>query len=281
MNIENACLFAKETLKEFSDSPLLDAELILSDLLDKDRAYLKTWPERPLLPQEIELYRQRLEKRVQGEPIAYILGYQYFWGLKLKVSPDVLVPRPDTETLVEAVLDSNNLRNQKYIKCLDLGTGSGAIALALASECSDWDILAIDQSVEALEIARQNQASLGFKNVNFLQSNWFENIASKQRFDVIASNPPYIDKADIYLCEQVRKHEPEAALISGKNGLEDIEKIIKKSTNYLNNNGKLFIEHGFQQGELVLDLFYNYGYCEVKRHDDLSGHWRVTSAVKV
>ncbi len=164
---------------------------------------------------------------------------------------------------------------------MDLGTGSGAIALALGSECPAWHILAVDSSIEALKVAEVNKERCEIKNIVFNQSDWFQGIAvSEKCFDVIVSNPPYIDETDPYLCNKVRAYEPVSALISAKKGFEDLEKIIFNSCNYLNNNGKLYVEHGFQQGDQVASFFKEAGFLEVKKLYDLSGKWRATSGMR-
>ncbi len=275
-SIESACLFGKQRLLDDFESALLDAEWLLCGVLNVDQTYLRTWPERLVTADDMVKFTDHLDRRLKGEPIAYILGYQYFWGLRLKVSPAVLVPRADTETLVEAVLKICSSQNK--LNCLDLGTGSGAIALALASECAHWDILAVDISESALLIAIENRDFYQLKNVTLLQSNWYGDIDSTMTFDVITSNPPYIAQNDPFLCENVKQHEPLLALLSDSGGLKDIELIISGAKHQLNLNGYLFIEHGFQQGKEVNLLFEKYGFINIEHADDLSGHCRVTYA---
>lgn len=275
-SIERACLLGKQRLLNNSESALLDAQWLLCDVLNVGQTYLRTWPERPVIANDMAKYLAYLDRRLTGEPIAYILGYQYFWDLRLKVSPAVLVPRADTETLVETVLKT--CVSQDRVNCLDLGTGSGAIALALASECAHWDILAVDMSEPALLIARENREAYQLKNVTLLQSNWYGDIDATMTFDVIISNPPYIAQNDPFLCEKVRQHEPLIALLSDSNGLKDIELIISGAKQRLNFNGHLFIEHGFQQGKEVNSLFEKYGFINIRQAHDLSGHCRVTYA---
>ena len=275
-SIVNACLFGKHKLLDCTESALLDAEWLLCDVLNVSHTYLRTWPERLVTADDMVKYRDHLDRRLNGEPIAYILEHQYFWGLRFKVSPDVLVPRADTETLVETVL--KKCASRDTLNCLDLGTGSGAIALALASECAHWNILAVDIAEPALLIAKENRDYYQFKNVALLQSHWYGNIDSKIKFDVIVSNPPYISPDDPFLCEQVKQYEPLQALLSDSDGLKDIELIISGAKQRLNPNGYLFIEHGFQQGKEVYSRFEKYGFINIEHAYDLSGHCRVTYA---
>ena len=243
-------------LEDVSDSPRLDLEVLLCHVLDKPRSYLFTWPEKRLKQAEYQQFNELLKRRAQGEPVAYLLGEKEFWSLSLAVNTATLIPRPDTELLVETAL---SLLDKANAQVLDLGTGTGAIALALASEHSTWHITAVDKVPEAVALAEQNCRSLRLASVSVLKSNWFENI-TRQRFDLIVSNPPYIDIDDHHLKAGDVRFEPRSALVSGKKGLADIEIIISGAKNYLADGAYLLIEHGFQQAHAVRTLLLNEGY---------------------
>lgn len=217
-----------------------------------------------------------IERRKKGEPIAYILGEKEFWSLPLKVNPHVLIPRPETELLVQTVLEKFSSVSHKCI--LDLGTGSGAIALALAHERPDWCIVATDQSSDALDVARANAENLNIKNVDFYEGNWYlalPNLERKISFDVIVSNPPYIAWNDAHLKEGDCRFEPIEALQSGLEGLDDLRLIISNAVNYLTPKGWLLVEHGYDQGPRVFKLFQEHGFENIAQLKDLALHERV------
>ncbi|UYZ85441.1 peptide chain release factor N(5)-glutamine methyltransferase [Entomomonas sp. E2T0] len=257
------------------DSPTerLDLELLLAAALNKPTSYLHTWPEKLVDQQQLTLFNKYLQKRLQGEPIAYILGEQGFWSLDLQVGKQTLIPRPDTELLVETCL--NHMPKDKVLHILDLGTGTGAIALAIASELPLAQVVGVDFIEEAIQLAEKNRARLKLTNVEFMQSNWFSHLTAQQ-FNIIVSNPPYIASDDPHLIEGDVRFEPKTALISGKDGLDDIREIIQQAPDYLLENGWLFFEHGYQQAESVQRLLAERGFINISTFYDLGGNERVT-----
>ena len=259
---------------ELPDSPTarLDAELLLAAALGKPRSYLHTWPEKIVSSEAASTFSDFLQRRRQGEPVAYILGQQGFWKLDLEVAPHTLIPRPDTELLVETALA---LLPQTPAKVLDLGTGSGAIALALASERGAWQVTAVDRVPEAVALAERNRQRLQLANVSVLHSHWFSALAD-QRFDLIISNPPYIADNDPHLVAGDVRFEPASALVAGHDGLDDLRLIIQESPGHLNDGGWLLLEHGYDQAQVVRDLLLNQGFDGVHSRIDLGGHERIT-----
>lgn len=250
----------------------LEAEILLCHCLKVNRAYLLTWPEKALTEAQAVEFFALVERRKAGEPIAYLLGYKEFWGLKLNVSPATLIPRADTETLIEIALQK--LAQHAKPQILDMGTGSGAIALALASEIPDAQITAIDASPAALAIAQANSQHLNLK-VNWLLSDWFSKL-NDQKFDCIVSNPPYIEQQDVHLTQGDLRFEPASALSSGLDGLDDLRLIISQSPNYLNQQAWLFVEHGYNQADAVKQLFSQTGFQSIACQVDLAGNPRVS-----
>ena len=259
-------------LNYLSDTATVDCELLLCYVLEVDRSYLKTWPDRELDSDDEERFQQLLQRRVQGEPVAYLIGTQGFWTLHLNVSPDTLIPRPETELLVEAALE---LELTPRAKVLDLGTGTGAIALALASERSQWHISAVDLMPKAVALAKANCQAHGLDNVEIFQSSWFTEIPA-QRFDLIVSNPPYIDADDEHLTQGDLRFEPASALVSGLQGLDDLRLLIAQSVDYLADRGWLMVEHGYQQGPAVRELFEQAGFTSIETRLDLNGLERIS-----
>lgn len=255
-----------------SPTPRLDAELLLAAALGKPRSYLRTWPERELDDEQLALFRANLVRRRQGEPVAYILGHQGFWSLDLEVAPHTLIPRPDTELLVETALE---LLPATPLTVLDLGTGTGAIALALASERPAWRVTGVDRVKEAVALAERNRQRLQLGNAAFVHSHWFSAL-SGQRFDLILSNPPYIRADDRHLNEGDVRFEPSSALVAGSDGLDDIRAIIQAAPDHLLSAGWLILEHGFDQAEAVRDLLVDGGFAEVHSRRDLGGHERIS-----
>lgn len=255
-----------------SPTPRLDAELLLAAALGKPRSYLRTWPERELDVDQLGLFRSHLQRRRQGEPVAYILGHQGFWSLDLEVAPHTLIPRPDTELLVESALA---LLPATPLAALDLGTGTGAIALALASERPGWQVTGVDRVEDAVALAERNRQRLQLGNVRFLHSHWFSALAG-QRFGLILSNPPYIRADDRHLDQGDVRFEPSSALVAGADGLDDIRAIIQAAPQYLLAGGWLLLEHGFDQAEAVRELLATAGFSEAHSRRDLGGHERIS-----
>ena len=269
---------AKKKLLSISNSPRCDAETLLTFVLGKETSYIYTWPERIVSDLELEKFYQLLNGRKNGEPISYIIGRKEFWSHSLRVTKDTLIPRPETELLVESILELSSVNNNRTYSVLDLGTGSGAISVALAGERKDWKITAIDICEKALEVAKENADFYGYSNIRFLKSNWFEELDLKKNFDAIVSNPPYVAESDFDLCRYVREYEPKIALISGKDGLRDSDLIIKGSRDILNDGGAVFLEHGWNQPDKIRQLYEKYRYGGIRHIRDLSGHKRVTMA---
>tara|TARA_R110000868_G_scaffold236838_3_gene490878 strand:- start:11203 stop:12036 length:834 start_codon:yes stop_codon:yes gene_type:complete len=255
-----------------SPTPRLDAELLLAHALGKSRSYLHTWPERELDAPQLECYEAALARRQVGEPVAYILGQQGFWSLQLEVAAHTLIPRPDTELLVESALA---LLPASPAQVLDLGAGSGAIALALASERPAWQITGVDRVTEAVALAERNRVRLNLTNTRFIESHWFGALAG-QRYQLIASNPPYIAADDQHLGEGDVRFEPSSALVAGADGLDDIRLIIQQAPDYLLAGGWLLLEHGFDQARAVRELLNARGFSAVDSRRDLGGHERIS-----
>ena len=251
----------------------LDTELLLSFVLKKPRSFLYTHPDYQLSANEQQQYDALLKRYQTGEPLAYLMGEQAFHNIVLKVTPDVLIPRPETELLIEKCLAL--LPADQNLKIADLGTGSGAIALAIAHERPNWQIIATDQSNAALAVAKKNAELLNIKNIEFYQGDWCVALP-KQKFAAIISNPPYIDKDDPELEVNVRNFEPQQALISSDNGLADLKKIAIQAQDYLQAGGWLLLEHGYQQGEAVVDYLIELSYQEVETFKDFAGLPRIT-----
>lgn len=259
-----------------SDSPRLDAEVLLAFVLQKTRVYLYTWPEVELSPEQQALFEQLISRRASGEPIAYLTGCQEFWSLPLQTNCHTLIPRADTELLVELALSAMPASS---ISALDLGTGTGAIALALASERPQWQLTGVDRVPEAVELARANAKQLGLSNTAFLQSDWFAALAGA-RYDLIVSNPPYIDSGDPHLAQGGVRFEPRSALIAPRAGMADVESIAQQAGAHLSAGGFLLLEHGWQQASAVRDCLAAAGFVAVATRQDLAGRDRVTLGQK-
>ncbi len=270
-SIAKAIALGVEQLDTVSDSPRLDAELLLMRAIDVARSYLIAHPEDQLDPAAWQRFTEALEQRRQGKPMAYITGEKEFWSMPLMVSPATLVPRPDTEVLVEQALGFISRREPTRV--LDLGTGSGAIALAIARDRPLAEVVATDLSIDALAIARENARQFDIDNVSFVAGNWLEPVGDKE-FDVIVSNPPYVREDDPAL-DRLR-FEPQDALISGPDGLDDIRRIAADALGVAAAGGWLLVEHGADQGESVADLFTAAGWQDVRTVKDLAGLDRVT-----
>ena len=271
------CLLRAAQLQNVSDSARLDVELLLAQVFNKDRSYFFSWPEKELTSTQLAKFEQLFARRLTGEPIAHILGEREFWSLSLQVNASTLIPRPDTELLVELALD---LFPEQNIRALDLGTGTGAIALALASEKPLWHFLALDQSQAACDLAESNRKMLGINNVQVLQSHWFSALKSPalsvKRFDLIVSNPPYIDENDAHLSEGDVRFEPLSALVADDAGLADIKHITGAAIEFLNPGGYLLLEHGYNQAAAVRGILTLAGFASVTSEKDLNGNDRAT-----
>ncbi|OOS07913.1 release factor glutamine methyltransferase [Moraxella cuniculi DSM 21768] len=277
--------FATATLAENQGNdpflnPKTDANLLLQAVTKRSKSAIFAFAETVLSEAELKQLATLLARRAKGEPMAYILGEKEFWSLPLKVSPATLIPRPDTERLVELALDWANKRSdcEEILQILDLGTGTGAIALALAQELGDKvQIVAVDREPQAVELAEQNRQALGLNNVKIQQSDWFTQIS--QKFHLIVSNPPYIDQNDENLTQGDVRFEPRSALVAGQNGLADLQKIIENAPLYLHPNGALMLEHGWQQAPQVQQIFKQNQWVEIETVQDYGGNDRVTKAV--
>ncbi|UYI47813.1 peptide chain release factor N(5)-glutamine methyltransferase [Vibrio natriegens] len=273
-SIEQALKSATAKLTEGGkESPSLDAAVLLCHVLGKPRSYLLTWPERALEAEQQAQFEALLERRLAGEPVAYIIGEREFWSLPLKVSPSTLIPRPDTERLVEVALDKTFEQSGSI---LDLGTGTGAIALALASEMPKRQVMGVDLKQEARELAEYNAKQLNIKNVTFAQGSWFEPVVPGTKFALIVSNPPYIDEKDPHLAQGDVRFEPKSALVADEGGLADIRYISDIARQYLEEGGWLIFEHGYEQGQAVRDIMLRFGYQQVVTEQDCAGNDRVT-----
>ena len=268
--LDRAC----DLLAHHSPSPRLDAEVLLAFVLGKNRSYLRAWDDKELELVALELFTQLVEKRRVGVPIAYLTERREFWSRDFKVSSAVLIPRPETELLIELCLE--RLSNNEQHAVLDLGTGSGAIAITLAAERPLVQITAIDKSVEALDIAKENAARHDCQHIEFVLSDWLSALSSEATFDFILSNPPYIAQDDVHLSQGDVRFEPMSALVAADNGLYDIKKIASDAKKYLRLDGQLWFEHGYNQGQETQAILKSLDYKNVKTYVDLSGQPRVT-----
>ena len=272
------CLQLAQNLVEISQSPRLDVEVLLAKALGKTRTYLYTWPENEMSADAYDCFLGYLQRRQKGEPVAYIIGEKEFWSLPILVDKNVLIPRSETELLVESALSLYGAEEQRSITVADLGTGTGAIALALASERPHWTVYAIDKSAAATVLAELNCRQLQVQNVRVIQSDWCA--ALGLNLDLIVSNPPYIAANDQHLNEGDVRFEPNSALVADGDGLADIEQVVAQSYHHLSVGGWLLLEHGYNQASAVLALLEGQGFshCFVRR--DLGGNERVSGGRK-
>lgn len=252
-------------------SSQLDIELLVLHLLNIDKNVL--YRDNPSFTEETcnEL-KELIKRREKGEPLAYLTNQIGFWNLSLYVDNKVLVPRPETETLVQSILETFG---SKQIRVLDLGTGSGAIGLSLAKERKNWEIMCSDMSLEAIKVTKKNML-MNSLNVSLINSNWLAAFKN-ECFDLIVSNPPYINPSDPRVLSDGLKFEPIEALVSDCGGFKDIEQIVKESSKSLHNSGYLFLEHGYDQSDKVVSIFENYDFSQIRIFKDLNGDDRVCS----
>ena len=259
-----------------SATPRLDAELLLAAALGISRTQLRTWPDRQVSSAAAAGFDAMITRRAAGEPVAYLLGQQEFWSLPLRVTNATLVPRPETELLVEQALA--RMPRDVTVTAADIGTGSGAIALALAHERPHCQVVATDCSRAALDVATENAARLGVGNIRFVEGSWFEPLAGG-RFAVIVSNPPYVAPDDPHLQQDGLRFEPPTALIAADNGLAGLRAIITTAPRHLEPGGWLLLEHGYRQGDAVRSLLAGRGYRGIETVNDGAGSERVTMAL--
>lgn len=264
------------TLNLGATSARIEAQCLLQQVLDVPRSYLLAHSEQVLNASQQAAYDTLLQRRLLGEPVAHILGEREFFGLMFKVTPDTLIPRPETELLVEQALQRIPARGP--FRVLDLGTGSGAIALSIAQSRPDAEVVAVDASEAALQVARGNARRLGIANVNMLYGNWFSALAG-QRYDLIVSNPPYVAAGDVHLDRGDVRFEPISALASGADGLYDIRGIIAGAGEYMVRGAWLLLEHGYDQADKVRTLLEQFGFAEVFSARDMSGIERVSGGM--
>jgi len=281
MRIDTALNWAIKQL-EGGESPSVDAKVLLAHVLNKTQTYLFTWPDKTISPIEQSQYEVAVKRRLSGEPVAYIIGQRDFWTLSLKTSPHTLIPRPDTEILVEQVLHWAHQRLKTApdipLDICDLGTGTGAIALAVASELKDSKVIGVDFLLEAVTLATSNAKLNAISNATFKQSDWFSDLGDL-RFDIIVSNPPYIEDTSPYLAQGDVRFEPKSALIACQYGLDDIKHNIKHAPQYLKAQGLLAFEHGFDQASRIQALLLEAGFSDVESVKDYGGNDRVTFGV--
>ncbi|MCF2949743.1 peptide chain release factor N(5)-glutamine methyltransferase [Paraglaciecola aquimarina] len=281
MTIAQAIQWAKQQLSDhqisddgLNDSSKIDSRVLLCACLDCEPVYLHTWPEKELTHEQQDCFERFVAKRIDGHPVAHIIGYRDFWSLRLNVSPATLIPRPETELLVELALE---LPLPLKAKVLDLGTGTGAIALSLAAEKPSWQVCGLDKSSDAVDLAIKNGKFNQLPKVNFVQSDWFSAVQGK-KFDLIVTNPPYVESTSEYLSLGDVRFEPASALTSGPDGLDDIRLIVQQARDHMSPNAWLLIEHGFQQGEAVNRILELNGYCNLAIKNDLNGLPRISFA---
>lgn len=274
MRIDELLKGAYERLTFVSETAQLDAQLLLAHVLAVSASYFYTWPEKRVTTADVERFNDLLARRELGEPVAYLLGQQAFWSLDLEVAPCTLIPRADTERLVEVALSVLDV--SKASRILDLGTGTGAIALSLASERPKSTVFGVDLVEEAVALAKRNALRNQLSNVTFLQSSWFDALEGCEPFDLIVSNPPYIDPDNMHLSQGDVRFEPKSALVAGNHGMADIEHIIQIAPNFMAPDAYLMFEHGYDQATLVRACLIDAGFVAVESFQDLGDNDRVT-----
>lgn len=266
-----------QRLRVVSDSWRLDSEILLAHALHSNRETLFAWPAQELSRQQADAYENMMQRRERGEPIAYITGKQAFWDFELKVSPQVLIPRPETELLVETAIKFLEPNSSAALRLVDLGTGSGAIALALARHRKHWRITAVDISPQALALAAENAQLLQVENIEFCEASWCDGLDARA-YDLVAANPPYVAVGDAHLQQGDLRFEPPIALIAKDSGLSHLQEIVKKCGKALKKEAWLLLEHGFDQKQAVANLLDDAGYSNISCAQDLAGVDRLTSA---
>lgn len=274
--IDGALADGIRSLEGTSSSAGLDARVLLQHTLSCDHAWLLVHGDETIESDALERFRTLIEHRRLGEPVAYIVGWKEFWSLRLEINNSVLVPRPETEHLVEHALAL--IPRTAHFRILDLGTGSGAVALAVASERPDCEVIATDLAARALEVARRNALRLGIENVDFVCGDWYAPLAGQPPFDMIVSNPPYITDGDACLESEDIKREPDAALRSGPSGLDALRAIGARATRYLAAGGWILLEHGYDQQHDVAHILRRGGLGDIACHRDFAGHSRISIA---
>ena len=276
-NIRQSLTWGRALLQDLPASDARrESEILLKFSLQCPLSTLYTNPEQELSAEQFDQFKQFIEKRAQGMPIAYLLGYRDFWTLSIPVNEHCLIPRSDSEELVSLALAHLDAKAQ--LSLLELGTGSGAIALALAHERPHWQISACDKSPAALTLAKSSAEQLGLHSISWHLSDWFQAFKG-QLFDAILSNPPYLSDQDPHLNQGDLRFEPKSALVSGHSGLEALDWIIQNAQSYLKDHGLLLLEHGWDQGASVRELLHNYGYQSVQSWPDLQGHERISGGI--
>ncbi|MGR8979387.1 MAG: peptide chain release factor N(5)-glutamine methyltransferase [Gammaproteobacteria bacterium] len=265
---------AASQLSPVSESALLEAEILLCAALNKTRSHLRAWPDKPVSADDLEVFRRLIQSRQDGTPIAYIIGQREFWSRDFIVTSDVLIPRPETELLIELCLQL--IPENHRVNVLDLGTGSGIIAVTVAAERPLADVVASDLSLPALSVAKRNAEKHEIGNITFYHSDWFADMPHRA-FDLVVSNPPYIQEGDSHLAQGDLRFEPKNSLCAEQEGLSDILQIAEHARQWLQPEGHLLIEHGYDQQFQVQTIFRDFGYKNVKTHADLSNHPRATS----
>lgn len=271
-NIRTVLKQATDRLMVVSDSPSLDADVLMCFVLNKPRGYLVAWGDQPLTRKQDEQFESYIERRAAGEPVAHITGKREFWSLNIEVNRHTLIPRPDTELLVEAALEL--IPEKKTIMIADLGTGSGAVGLAIAWERHQSHVTAVDNSFRALTMAKKNAATLHIMNIDYREGDWCEPLGD-ERFQVIVSNPPYVPENDPHLQTAEIQYEPRRALAAGEDGLDAIRAILQQAPQHLYSGGWLLLEHGYNQGNAVNRMMMETGFQQVSTRIDLAGHARV------
>lgn len=272
--IDNAIRWATDLIQACSESARLDAELLLAHCLDKPRSYLYTWPQQDLSEACWQDYRRIVQKRLEPTPVAYLLGSREFYSLPFSTNADALIPRPETELLVELALAQIEANGESRI--IDLGTGTGIIAITIKSLRPRVEMLATDVDPACLDLARTN-AQQNRVEIEFILSDWYQSLAQR-RFDIIVSNPPYIALGHPFLNLGDLPAEPSLALTPGKTGLESLQQIITKAPSYLNHGGQILLEHGYDQQTAVAELLASHGFDEIQCHNDFSDLPRVSMA---